>query len=164
MPGRPSVAEGCWQVVAVLVDTDMSQQNQSRQSPAPSPAQSSSNKFSTQSPAPPLITRNSMIARKPLPPRPTSPPRTNTMNSESSYGNFIDETAFAQIVPQPHLQEPNSSRLDSLTSTAYDDGISSASPGYSSTGRSVDTIAASERPRAGVLRTVGNAEAGNCKY
>lgn len=86
------------------------------------------------------------------------------MNSESSYGNFIDEAAFAQIVPQPHLLESSSGRLDSLTGTANDDGASSASPDYSSIRRSVDTDVTAERPRAGVLRTVGNAEVGNCKY
>ena len=114
------------------------------------------------------------INRKPLPQRTTSLQRrpedghgSAPQSPVSSNGSFtqrmLDESAMAQVRPAEHLtqrQAPftmqNIARQNTETSSRYDDNSSTTSPDYASTRRSTDTQESVERPRAGVLRTVGD--------
>jgi CCR4-NOT transcriptional complex subunit CAF120 len=112
------------------------------------------------------------IARKPLPVRTTSLENTASEISPLSTGSFgqqvIDEVAFDKIASpddiKPNLgdsrfAEPKQSRSrgNSALSSMDDDGESV--PDYASTSRaSMDTRKSVEKPRAGVMRTVGSVD------
>ncbi|KAI2620852.1 hypothetical protein GGS21DRAFT_387272 [Xylaria nigripes] len=118
---------------------------------------------------PPLNT--SPIHRKPLPVRSDSlKPRsglenvtsaTDSSNSESLTGNRIDAGGFGQVrtqnmsrvAPPPGVRRYNT--WVSEASSQYDDGVSTSSPDYASSRPSTGKSSLVERPRAGVLRTVG---------
>lgn len=80
---------------------------------------------------------------------------------------ILDEVAF-QLVDSPELQrrdyenyvqqQPRQRQMTmrSEASSNYDDGASTASPDYASTRKSSETQESFERPRAGVLKTVGD--------
>ncbi|KAI0526023.1 hypothetical protein F5B22DRAFT_642180 [Xylaria bambusicola] len=122
---------------------------------------------------PPLDT--SPIHRKPLPVRSDSlqqrsntggvTPATESASSASFTGHRIDTEGFGQIRAQnvsgPGPQ-PSAMRYDTMISQAssrYDDGASTSSPDYASSRPSTGTSASVvERPRAGVLKTVGAPE------
>ncbi|KAI1799087.1 hypothetical protein F4811DRAFT_130318 [Daldinia bambusicola] len=123
-------------------------------------------------PLPPLNT-SPPIHRKPLPARSDSlqhrnrddmTPQSPSTSSGSLTGNRIDETGLGQVRPLNTSRIPPNSgvhRVDtskSQASSRYDDSASTDSPDYASSRPSTDTATSSdrERPRAGVLRTVGN--------
>lgn len=115
------------------------------------------------------------VNRKPLPVRTSSmqtPTSAQTLSSGGSLGQVFDEAAFdlvrTPVEPIKAKALPDSSR-DRAYSTAtsvyedirYDDDESTASPDYASTSRpSIETQKSVEKPRAGVMRTVGNADQG----
>jgi CCR4-NOT transcriptional complex subunit CAF120 len=116
------------------------------------------------------------VNRKPLPQRTTSLQRqeTNepspTPSSSGSFTRTFDESVLAQVHPpadgrrSPAVSGRNIVRQDTQRSQAssnYDEEVSStASPDYASTMRdSFDTRESVERPRAGVLKTVGDPSA-----
>ncbi|KAI1417127.1 hypothetical protein F5Y13DRAFT_185960 [Hypoxylon sp. FL1857] len=130
---------------------------------------------------PPLNTSPS-LHRKPLPartdslqhrkPRDDTTPQTPSTSSGSLTGNRIDAAGLGQVRPlNTGSRPPNSgvqrqatgksqasSRYDE--SSRYDDSASTDSPDYASSRPSTDTASSGERerPRAGVLRTIGNAD------
>ncbi|KAH8884003.1 hypothetical protein GQ53DRAFT_408703 [Thozetella sp. PMI_491] len=116
------------------------------------------------------------INRKPLPARTTSLKRQEEGGSAppsptSSNGSFtqrvLEEAGMGggrqqQPVPrqapatrQPIVPTQGIFRQNSETSSRYDDASSTASPDYASTRKSTDTQESVDRPRAGVLKTVG---------
>lgn len=107
------------------------------------------------------------ISRKPLPVKtglPSSSERPALMSASSlgSVGNVIDQDGFDKIVPRDHINatlapEPQTHPQGSAASLS-EDAASTASPDYASTRPSTDTKQSFERPRAGVLRTVGGNE------
>ncbi|KAI1504628.1 hypothetical protein F5X99DRAFT_20694 [Biscogniauxia marginata] len=129
---------------------------------------------------PPLNTTSPQ--RKPLPMRTDSlqaragrddlPSQSPSSSSGSFTGNRIDAAGLGQVrsqgAPQPGVRRQNtdysqsSSRYDANSryedSSRYDDGASTDSPDYASSRPSTDTASSAERPRAGVLRTIGNPE------
>ncbi|KAJ9134011.1 PH domain-containing protein [Pleurostoma richardsiae] len=91
--------------------------------------------------------------------------------SESSVGSFhnqgLDDAAFTQVhpldmsrqrTPQPEGYVQRQGTQRSQASSHYDDASSTTSPDYASTRKSSETQDSMERPRAGVLRTVGDQE------
>ncbi|KAH6648368.1 hypothetical protein BKA67DRAFT_538410 [Truncatella angustata] len=119
---------------------------------------------------PPPLNTSPPVQRKPLPARGDSLAHRNLPNNEvpssptaSSSGSFtrgIDPDIVAHIhgpgssgraTPQSGRQRQNTGL--STTSSNYD---STGSPDYASTRPSTDSSASVERPRAGVLRTVGD--------
>ncbi|ROV89968.1 hypothetical protein VMCG_10118 [Cytospora schulzeri] len=131
--------------------------------------------------------RSPPVQRKPLPGRADSLPsqaassrngsmRSNTgdatPNSPSTSGSLRDhilgEAAF-QLVNSPeqhsrdydpydtHRQRQRQGTMRSEASSNYDDTASTDSPDYASTRKSTETQESRERPRAGVLKTVGDA-------
>ncbi|KAL9024339.1 MAG: hypothetical protein Q9196_006589 [Gyalolechia fulgens] len=106
------------------------------------------------------------ITRKPVPsqssprdpplPLPAQPPSPSERSSlESLRQHVVDEDALAQV--RSYTMESNQSHQPSVDESIYDDD-STASPDYASTRRSTDTRRSKpsmDRPRVGVLRTVG---------
>lgn len=102
-------------------------------------------------------------------------PGNMTPQSDSSASSFqnhvIDDAAFSQVHPQdmnrqrtPLPERAQIQRQDTMRSEAsshYDDASSTTSPDYASTRKSTDTQESVERPRAGVLRTVGDSGQGD---
>jgi CCR4-NOT transcriptional complex subunit CAF120 len=107
------------------------------------------------------------ISRKPLPVQTSLPassegPPIVSASSSGSVGNMIDQAGFDQVVPRDHINarlapEPQIHAQGS-TASLYEDAASTASPDYASTRPSIDTKQSFERPRAGVMRTVGGNE------
>jgi len=112
------------------------------------------------------------IHRKPLPGRTASlrqdgeasPPASSNSSLREHY---IDEDALARIhslddseggrepaAPRQQVQRQVTQRSES--SSHYDDNNSTASPDYASTRKSTETHESADRPRVGVLKTVGN--------
>ncbi|KAL7628378.1 hypothetical protein AAE478_002580 [Parahypoxylon ruwenzoriense] len=131
---------------------------------------------SNRQPLPPINT-SPPVHRKPLPartdslqhrqPRDDLTPQSPSTSSGSLTGNRIDAAALGQIRPlnTPGARAaPNSGmrRQDtgkSQSSSRYDDSASTDSPDYASSRPSTDSASSIvERPRAGVLRTTGNAD------
>ncbi|KAI0139335.1 hypothetical protein GGR57DRAFT_509618 [Xylariaceae sp. FL1272] len=120
---------------------------------------------------PPLNTSGS-INRKPLPARSDSlqqrPSRGNDTPliesaSSGSLTGRIDADGFGQVRTQTPGSRPGQGiqRYDttySQASSRYDDAASVSSPDYASSRPSTDTASSVERPRAGVLKTVGALE------
>ncbi|KAL2072494.1 hypothetical protein VTL71DRAFT_11837 [Oculimacula yallundae] len=114
----------------------------------------------------PRLQTSPSIVRKPLPTRTTSiqtPASADTQSSLGSLGqHFIDQTAFDMIGRDNHTSTrgpaPQLNRQNTDASSVYEDNASTASPDYASTRRSVDTRKSVEKPRAGVMKTVGNPE------
>jgi CCR4-NOT transcriptional complex subunit CAF120 len=116
---------------------------------------------------PPHVNISPPINRKPLPQRTTSlqreqePPSASSSNS-SLKNYYIDESALARVHPPddsdqaPRQQVQRQQTQRSEASSQYDDVSSTASPDYASTRKSSETQASVERPRAGVLKTVGD--------
>lgn len=126
-------------------------------------------------PLPPLNT-SPPINRKPLPKRGDSLQNRQVQNGgipdtpSTSNGSFtaasIDSNVLDQIRPQgssgnssPHSGVRRQNTFQSQTSSRYDDSASTDSPDYASSRPSTETASSVERPRAGVLRTVGNDDA-----
>ena len=127
------------------------------------------------------------IHRKPVPPKTDSEqrykksmePQSDISSVESLQDYYIDEAALAMIhantttttTTTNNNNNNNSNRFNtpyrqtiirqdtkhSESSSRYDDTSSTTSPDYASTHESVATRESAERPRAGVLRTVGDA-------
>ncbi|KAL8825658.1 MAG: hypothetical protein Q9170_007710 [Blastenia crenularia] len=109
------------------------------------------------------------ITRKPVPPKsperehpplptaqPPSPPRRSSL--ESLRQHVVDEDALAQV--RSYTMDSNQSHQPSVEESIYDDD-STASPDYASTRKSTETGRSKpsmDRPRAGVLKTVGTVE------
>ena len=116
-----------------------------------------------------LQTRESIV-RKPLPTRTTSiqtPTSAQTPSSTGSLGqHVIDQAAFDMIATPDDVKPKRSDSLfpvaqqgrargNSAVSSLYED--TDSTPDYASTARpSIDTQKSVEKPRAGVMRTVGN--------
>jgi CCR4-NOT transcriptional complex subunit CAF120 len=101
------------------------------------------------------------ILRKPLPASSMKvqeaavTPEPQTSSSLGSLGNFIDQTAFNSIKVPPHFQNPPpQGRSQDNLASLNEDSLSTASPDYASTIQS-GPRESFEKPRAGVLRTVG---------
>lgn len=121
-------------------------------------------------PVAPLQTRSPSIQRKPLPQRNDSlQSATSSTGSGQTPNNYrdpiLDEAAF-QLIDSPEMrkrndyydqQQPRQRQMTmrSEASSNYDDA-STASPDYASTRKSSETQESMERPRAGVLKTVGD--------
>jgi CCR4-NOT transcriptional complex subunit CAF120 len=109
------------------------------------------------------------INRKPLPGRSSNiqtPTSAETISSTGSLGHhIIDQAAFDMIGRDERDIDPipasDVHRQNSGLSSLYDDGASTASPDYASTRRSIDEREPVEKPRAGVMRTVGKPELDN---
>ncbi|KAL8937224.1 MAG: hypothetical protein Q9216_004533 [Gyalolechia sp. 2 TL-2023] len=97
--------------------------------------------------------------RDPPPPLPVKPPSPSERSSlESLRQHVVDEDALAQV--RSYTMESNISHQPSVDESIYDDD-STASPDYASTRKSTDTRRSKpsmERPRVGVLKTVGTVE------
>lgn len=124
-------------------------------------------------PLPPLNTSPPMH-RKPLPARSDSlqqrsriantTPATESAGSGSFTGHRIDSEGFGQVRAQNSgnpVSQADIRRHDTINSQAssrYNDGVSTSSPDYASSRPSTETSTSVERPRAGVLKTVGATE------
>ena len=125
--------------------------------------QSGDSTYSTSS-QPSRLQTSSSIIRKPLPTRSTSlqtPTSAETPSSTGSLGQHVfDQAAFDMIGRDDRkltpLPEAQIHRQNSGVSSIYEDAASTASPDYASTRLSEDTRESVDRPRAGVIRTVGN--------
>ncbi|KAL8862793.1 MAG: hypothetical protein Q9178_000735 [Gyalolechia marmorata] len=109
------------------------------------------------------ITRKPVPSKSPTPvsaplPQADPPSPTGRSSLESLRRHVVDEDALAQV--RSYTMESNQSHQPSIDDSIYDDD-STASPDYASTRRSMDTRTSKpsmERPRAGVLKTVGTVE------
>lgn len=136
-----------------------------RRTPPPNPAMQ----------RPPHVETSPPVNRKPLPVRTASLQKGDnsaaTPTSSTSAGSFgshvLDENALALVHTKSSIDENEPvpgrdfARRDTERSGAdshYGDDASTTSPDYASTRRSSDTQESIERPRAGVLRTVGEPE------
>ncbi|KAL1870518.1 hypothetical protein VTK73DRAFT_2626 [Phialemonium thermophilum] len=121
--------------------------------------------------------------RKPLPPHSTttttttathsslqqekeSEPSSPSTTAASLVDYVVDEAALDLVQQMDAVDEDDSSQRERFgrhpsartgTSSRYDDASSTTSPDYASTRQSTDTQGSVDRPRAGVLRTVGAA-------
>lgn len=110
--------------------------------------------------------RSHSVARKPLPSQTSNtsiPTSAETISSTGSLGHdAVDQTAFGRNqLNQKPLPNPGMQRNNSGYSSIYEDANSTGSPDYASTRRSIDTRESMERPRAGVMKTVGNVGMGD---
>ncbi|KAG8527069.1 uncharacterized protein KY384_008498 [Bacidia gigantensis] len=117
-----------------------------------------STRTSSASRSPPKQRSPTRDGAEPEPPLPGSRP-----SLDSLHDRYIDEDALAQVLAQQHLGSLNSEsqvgRQDD-ESSIYDNA-STVSPDYASTRKSTETKRSQrsvERPRRGVLKTVGTAE------
>lgn len=115
-------------------------------------------------PLPPLDT-SPPIHRKPIPARGDSlqnrqrqgsTPQTPSSSNTSFTAPSIDSGILNQVQPHAHLGVHRQNTAHSQASSRYDDTASIDSPDYASSVPSSDTAPSVERPRAGVLRTIGN--------
>jgi CCR4-NOT transcriptional complex subunit CAF120 len=111
------------------------------------------------------------INRKPLPVRSSSiqtPTSAETMDSAGSLGRHVmDQAGFDMIGHNDQRLNPMPDnpmhRQKSGASSVYEDTASTASPEYASTRASIETQKPEQivdKPRAGVMRTVGDPQAG----
>lgn len=109
------------------------------------------------------ISRKPVPSRSPAPEPPPMPPAEtpspiDRSSLESLRRHVVDESALAQV--RSNTMESNQSHLTSVEGSVYDDD-STASPDYASTRQSTETKRSKpsmDRPRAGVLKTVGTVE------
>ncbi|KAL8776410.1 MAG: hypothetical protein Q9213_008285 [Squamulea squamosa] len=109
------------------------------------------------------ITRKPVPSKSPAPTAASLPPAelpspVGRSSLESLRQHVVDEDALAQV--RSYTMESNQSHQPSIEDSIYDDD-STASPDYASTRRSTDTRRSKpsmDRPRAGVLKTVGTVE------
>lgn len=126
--------------------------------------QSTDSTYSTTSQ--PRLQTSPSIVRKPLPVRSSSiqtPTSAETSTSIGSLGqHVIDPNGFDMIGRDDYRPargpEAQLYRHNTDTSSVYEDNASTASPDYASTRHSVDTRKSVEKPRTGVMKTVGNPE------
>ncbi|KUJ22597.1 uncharacterized protein LY89DRAFT_728720 [Mollisia scopiformis] len=128
-------------------------------------AQPSSDSTYSISSQPRIHTNSGVVARKPLPTQNSveTPTSAQTASSTHSSGrHVIDEAAFDMIGNDDRrltpLPDNQMRRQNSGVSSVYEDTESTTSPDYASTRRSVDTQQSVEKPRAGVMKTVGQLE------
>lgn len=123
---------------------------------------------------PPRIQTGQSVSRKPLPARTSitqSPSSAQTISSGGSLAQVFDAAAFdlirTPVVDQKKpvlLPDASRDRADSTATSVYediryDDDDSTTSPDYASTARpSTESRKSIEKPRAGVMRTVGESE------
>jgi CCR4-NOT transcriptional complex subunit CAF120 len=137
------------------------QQQQLNKSPTPPFFESSPSRGGVNAPLqPPKIRTNSTIARKPLPQHNNSLKHPDSAEG-SSIGSIrkhgFDEAAFDQIRSNDDIAESPEGN-PSLHYSAGSDYNESSTADYASTRRSTDTRKSVERPRAGVMKTVGDEE------
>lgn len=109
------------------------------------------------------ISRKPVPSKSPAPDRPPLPqtelpPPTQRSSLESLRQHVVDENALAQV--RSYTMQSNQSHQTSMEGSVYDDD-STASPDYASTRQSTETRRSKpsmDRPRAGVLKTVGTVE------
>ncbi len=125
-------------------------------------------KSSTDSNQSQLSQKSQSISRKPLPlktsQQPLERPPIQSASSAGSVGNVIDQAGFDQVVPRDRISATLATQpqIHPQISNAslYEDAASDISPDYASTRPSTETKKSFERPRAGVMRTVGGTEDG----
>jgi len=134
-------------------------------------SQSSADSTHSTTSQPSRLHTGTSVHRKPLPVRSSSiqtPTSAETTDSAGSLGrHVIDQTAFDMIGRNDQRLEPMPQnqvhRQKSGASSVYEDTASTESPDYASTRGSTDTQKperAVDKPRAGVMKTVGNTQAG----
>ena len=134
-------------------------------------SQSSADSTHSTASQPSRLQTGANVNRKPLPARTSSiqtPTSAETTDSAGSLGrHVIDQAAFDMIGRNDQklgpMQENPIHRQKSGASSIYDDTASTASPDYASTRASNDTRRPErvvDKPRAGVMRTVGDPQAG----
>ncbi|KAL8808671.1 MAG: hypothetical protein Q9200_004144 [Gallowayella weberi] len=109
------------------------------------------------------ITRKPVPSKSPVPvpvssPSAEHPSPISRSSLESLRQHVVDENALAQV--RSYTMDSNQSQQPSIDDSIYDDD-STASPDYASTRRSTETKRSKpsmDRPRAGVLKTVGTVE------
>ncbi|KAI1119650.1 hypothetical protein F5Y14DRAFT_438087 [Nemania sp. NC0429] len=122
----------------------------------------------------PSLNTSPPMHRKPLPARSDSlqqrsrgantTPTTESAGSGSFTGHRMDPEGFGQVralnsgKPVFQADVRRHDTINSQASSRYDDGVSTSSPDYASSRPSTETSTSVERPRAGVLKTVGPAE------
>jgi CCR4-NOT transcriptional complex subunit CAF120 len=113
-----------------------------------------------------INTRHSII-RKPLPTESTgnaSHDAPSPQTASSTGSNLIDESAFEKVVPQLQIQHPalrldsHIHRQDSNSSSNYDEPEPDLSQKYPMDQTRTPRISYEDRPRSGVLKTVGGGE------
>ena len=141
----------------------------------PTPTRSNTSHSITRKPVPAKTPASASPSRSP--PKHESPTRaargpdpsqtTNQLSPKQSFDSlheqYIDEDALAQVLDQQHTRSITSDvqRRSRNDDASLYDNESTVSPDYASTRRSTDTKRSQrsvEKPRRGVLRTVGNAE------
>ncbi|CAL3964296.1 unnamed protein product [Diplocarpon coronariae] len=116
---------------------------------------------------PPRLQTNHSIVRKPIPARDSSTqsPVAETPSSTGSLGHHaFDQAAFEMIGHGSQNYEQISedrSRHNTISSSVYDDSDSTVSPDYASTTPSLVARPSIEKPRVGVLKTVGSVDVGS---
>jgi CCR4-NOT transcriptional complex subunit CAF120 len=108
------------------------------------------------------------ISRKPLPLETRQPPPERPLiqsaSSSGSVGNVIDQAGFDQVIPRDRINATLAPQpqIQPQTSNAslYEDAAFNISPKNTSTQPSTETKKSFEKPRAGVMRTVGGNEDG----
>ncbi|KAK2626500.1 hypothetical protein QTJ16_003675 [Diplocarpon rosae] len=112
---------------------------------------------------PPTLHTNPSIVRKPIPARDnnTQSPVAETPSSTGSLGQHLFDQAAFEMIGHGNQKSKHSSedttRHNTMSSSVYDDSESTMSPDYASTTPSVARPSI-EKPRAGILKTVGNAD------
>jgi CCR4-NOT transcriptional complex subunit CAF120 len=152
----------------VFASSDSNYQTRSQQGPTVQGHSSQPSADSTHSTGsqPSRLQTSQTILRKALPTRKESlqtPTSAETPSSTGSLGQHVlDQAAFDMIGRDDRkltpLPETQIHRQNSGVSSIYDDTASTVSPDYASTRRSIDTQKSIEKPRAGVMKTVGNAD------
>ena len=140
-----------------------------RRTPAEIPTDIKAPPIPSEPQRPDYINRSSTgrsIPRKPVPvpSQPYNPPETATSTKRSSLESLrqhaVDEDVLDRIIARPSDYSPIDDERSSMDSSHYDND-STVSPDYASTRKSTETKRSAvsiDRPRAGVLKTVGTVE------
>lgn len=142
---------------------------QSQQSLSTHTPQSSAGSINTGS-QPNRVQTTKNVVRKPLPMQSSSMvtlTAAETVTSSSNLGPHVtDQATFEKMRYNStnNSAQREADRHNSGFSSIYKDANSTGSPDYASTRRSVDTRVSMEKPRAGVMKTVGNVEMGDARY
>lgn len=148
------------------------QQESASQGHFPQPSTDSTHSTTSQ---PSRIQTSQSIIRKPLPPQTSVIQTPTSAKTPSSTGSLrehvIDQAAFDLIGREDRkltasYYESQVHRQNSGISSVYDpeDTASTASPDYTSPKQSIEIPRTVERPRAGVMKTVGDAEADEAQH
>ena len=129
--------------------------------PVPVHRPQQSAEFSAVTPSRPTHTPRQSISRKPIPSRSTSSDEIPQSQHAPQGRAVMNQAAYERLRqgdPHPALAGATQRNNSGFSSVYGDDNASTASPDYASTHRSFEATRATDRPRAGVMRTVGNPE------